>query len=115
MKAIAEKKEVIKQLKEKILAMERPDMTGGNQELDFGLGPMKAAFPGGAFPVGAIHEFISPTETCAAAANGVLAGLLSSLMEKGGLCLWVGADRRLFPPTLKFFGLEPHRVGPGRP
>ncbi|MGQ7868466.1 ImuA family protein [Sunxiuqinia sp. sy24] len=110
MKAIAEKKEIIKQLKEKILAMERPGMGEGSQKLDFGLGPMTAAFPGGVFPVGAIHEFISPTETCAAAANGVLAGLLSSLMEKGGLCLWIGADRRLFPPTLKFFGVEPHRV-----
>ena len=71
---------------------------------------MNSAFPGGAFPVGAIHELISPTEACAAAANGFLAGLLSTLMKKGGVCLWISARRKLFAPALKFFGVEPHRV-----
>lgn len=110
MNELAEKKEVIRQLKEKILSLEGFNTGSDSRLLDFGLGPMNAAFPGGAFPVGAIHEFISPTETCAAAANGFLAGLLSTLMKKGGNCLWISAGRKLFAPGLKFFGVEPHRV-----
>ncbi len=81
-----------------------------SRQLDFGLGPMNPSFPGGTFPVGAIHEFISPTEAHAASANGFLAGLLSTLMKKGGICLWIGVGRKLFPPALKFYGIEPHRV-----
>lgn len=110
MSELAEKKEVIRQLKEKILSLEGFNTGSDSLLLDFGLGPMNAAFPGGAFPVGVIHEFISPTETCAAAANGFLAGLLSTLMKKGGVCLWICTGRKLFAPGLKFFGVEPHRV-----
>jgi len=110
MNELSGKKEIIKQLKEKILSLEGFNTGPDSRLLDFGLGPMNAAFPGGAFPVGAIHELISPTEACAAAANGFLAGLLSTLMKKGGVCLWISARRKLFAPTLKFFGVEPHRV-----
>ncbi|MGD9929324.1 MAG: ImuA family protein [Mangrovibacterium sp.] len=110
MSELADKKEIIRQLKEKILSLEGFGTGPDSHLLDFGLGPMNAAFPGGAFPVGAIHEFISPTEACAAAANGFLAGLLSTLMKKGGICLWVSTGHKLFPSALKFFGVEPHRV-----
>lgn len=110
MNELSEKKEMIRQLKETILSMEGFGTGSDSRRYDFGLGPMNAAFPGGVFPVGAIHEFISPTEACAAAANGFLAGLLGTLMKKGGVCLWISAGRKVFPPTLKFFGIEPHRV-----
>lgn len=110
MEAIVGKKEMIKQLKEKILTLEGFSIGKESQQLDFGLGPINAAFPGGTFPEGAIHEFVSSTEACAAAANGFLASLLGTLMKKGGICLWVSVGRRLFPPALKFFGVEPHRV-----
>ncbi|WP_423127825.1 ImuA family protein [Gaoshiqia sp. Z1-71] len=110
MSGLADKKEIIRQLKEKILSMEGFSAEPDRQLSDFGLGMVNAAFPGGTFPVGAIHEFISPTPTCAAAANGFMAGLLSVLMKKEGICLWVSAGRILFPPALKFFGIEPHRV-----
>ena len=110
MSELTGKKEIIRQLKETILSMEGFG-TGPDSRLhDFGLGLMNAAFPGGAFPVGAIHEFISPTEACAAAANGFLTGLLSTLMKKGGICLWISVGRKLFAPALKFFGVEPHQV-----
>lgn len=110
MKELIEKKAIIRQLQEKILALEgfmpRPD----GRQLDFGLGQMNAAFPGGIFPTGAVHEFISSTETCAAAANGFISGLLRAHMQKGGTCLWISTRRRLFPPALKYFGIQPHRV-----
>lgn len=110
MSELAEKNEIIRQLREKILSMEGFCSGADGRMFDFGLGPMNAAFPGGVFPVGAIHEFISPTESCGAAANGFLAGLLSTLMKREGFCLWVSLGRKLFPPAFKFFGIEPHRV-----
>lgn len=110
MSELAGKKEIIRQLKEKILSLEGLGTGLDSRLLDFGLGPMNAAFPGGAFPVGAIHEFISPTEACAAAASGFLANLLGTLMKNEGICLWISVDHKLFPSALKFFGIEPHRV-----
>jgi len=110
MSELAEKKEIIRQLKERILSLEGFGIGLDSCLLDFGLGPMNAAFPGGIFPVGAIHEFISPTEACAAAANGFLAGLVGTLMKKEGICLWISVGHKLFPSALKFFGVEPHRV-----
>lgn len=110
MEAITGKNEIIKQLRKKILSMEGFSTGSDNRRLDFGLKAMNAAFPGGAFPVGAIHEFSSPDETCAAAGNGFLSVLLATLMKNEGICLWVSLKRKLFPPALKFFGIEPHRV-----
>lgn len=110
MNRLAEKNDIIRQLKEKILVLEGFSTGPDSRQLDFGLGPMNTAFPGGVFPTGSVHEFISPTEGCAAAANGFISGLLSTHMKKGGTCLWISAGRRLFPPALKFFGIEPHRV-----
>jgi len=110
MEAIAGKKDIIRLLKERILSMEGFSSGSVSRQLDFGLGPMNAAFPGGVFPVGAIHEFVSPTEAHAAAANGFLSGLLGTLMGQTGICLWISVGRKLFPPALTFFGVEPHRV-----
>jgi protein ImuA len=110
MNGLTGKKEMIRQLKEKLLAMEGFSTGPDSRQPDFGLGPVNASFPGGVFPTSAVHEFISPTETCSAAANGFIAGLLSTLLKKGGICLWISAGRKLFPPALKFFGIEPHRI-----
>lgn len=110
MEELTGKKEMLRQLKEKILAMEGFSSREDSRHPDFGLGPVTGSFPGGTFPVGAVHEFTSPTEPCFAAANGFISGLLSTLLKTGGICMWVSAGRRLFPPALKFFGIEPHRI-----
>ncbi|WP_321286238.1 hypothetical protein [uncultured Sunxiuqinia sp.] len=110
MKELAWKKEIIKQLRDRILSMEGFSTGKDSQQLDFGLGKMNAAFPGGTFPIAAMHEFVSHTEACAAASNGFLAGLLATLMKKGGFCLWISTGRKLFPPALKFFGIEPEQL-----
>lgn len=110
MKELGGKKEMIRQLREKIMTMEGFTSGMDGQRLDFGLGAINSAFPGGTFPTGSVHEFVSPTEACAAASNGFMSGLLHVLMRKGGICLWIGKGRRLFPPALKFFGIEPHRI-----
>ncbi|MEN6454608.1 MAG: hypothetical protein ABFD10_10150 [Prolixibacteraceae bacterium] len=110
MKELIEKKAIIRQLQEKILALEGFIPHPDGRQLDFGLGPVNAAFPAGIFPTGAVHEFISSTETRAAATNGFISGLLCTHMKNGGICLWISTRRRLFPPALKFFGIPPHRV-----
>ncbi len=105
------KKNIIRQLQEEILALEGFSRSKADREhLDFGLGPMDAAFPCGSFPTGAVHEFISPTAACAAASNAFIAIILSTLMKREGPCMWISTGRSLFPPVLKHFGIEPHRV-----
>lgn len=105
------KKEIIAQLREKIMVMEgfKENMMEADQ-IDFGLDAMCSAFPRGIFPRGAVHEFVSPTAACATASNGFISGILSSLMMDGTHCLWVSTKRSLFPAALKFFGVPPHQV-----
>ena len=71
---------------------------------------MELAFPNGIFPVGAVHEFMSVTHEEAAATVGFMSALLGKVMPARGSCLWISIDRMLFPPALKFFGIEPDRV-----
>lgn len=77
---------------------------------DVGLGPICRAFPGGTFPAGAVHEFMSMEVEDTASASGFLMGLLSSLMGSRGTALWIGSSRTIYPPALRMFGIQPDRV-----
>jgi protein ImuA len=77
---------------------------------DMGLGPIASSFPNGSFPTGTIHEFLTTSQEAAAATNGFAAGLLGKLMQGDGVALWIGSKRKLFPPGLKSFGVDPDRV-----
>ncbi len=102
---------MIQQLRKEILAME--GYKGGKMQmsgLDFGLGEMMSAFPLETFPIGVVHEFISPTAACATATNGFISGLLSTLMKDNSYCLWISTKRSLFPAALAFFALKPHQI-----
>lgn len=106
-----ERKEIIQQLREKIMVME--GFKGNSMETDrpdFGLDGMASAFPQGVFPIGAVHEFVSPTASCATASNGFISGILSTLMRDGMQCLWVSTKRSLSPAALTLFGVPPHQV-----
>lgn len=81
-----------------------------NSAIDLGLGPICKAFPGGSFPVGAVHEFITTEDGDAASTSGFLAAMLSSLMSDHGTALWISASRTVFPPALREFGVQPDRV-----
>lgn len=105
------KKEIIESLREQILLME--GLKNGRIEMertDLGLQEIAHAFPRGVFPTGAVHEFISPTAACAAAANGFISGLLSGLVQKGMFCLWVSTKRSLYPLALEGYGVPPHQI-----
>ncbi|MBS7565514.1 Error-prone repair protein ImuA [Mucilaginibacter sp. Bleaf8] len=104
------KEEIISKLRQDMIRWEgfRPPQPGVHHDL--GLGPVAAAFPGGVFPTGAIHEFISSSPEDTAASGGFIAGLVQKLLRNGGACLWISYTRRIYPPALKLFGVDPDRV-----
>lgn len=104
----AKKASLVTELQKEILLLQgfRPL---NSTAMDFGLGPIAAAFPNASFPLGAVHEFLSSAPEDAAATSGFIAGLLTPLMQRGGTSLWVSASRTLFPPALKNFGIAPDR------
>ena len=104
------KKDIIDKLRKDILLLEgfkSPETTNAGK---FGLGLIEAAFPNGIFPIGTIHEMICLTPEQAAATGGFMSGLLASLMQNDGACLWIGTSRNLFPASLMAFNVEPDRV-----
>jgi protein ImuA len=106
----ATKEEIISKLRRDIITWEgfRPPTAG--TVTNFGLGMVEQAFPNGIFPTGAIHEFVSygPEET--SACSGVITGIVKTLIAAGGVCIWISYTRRIYPPALKMFGVDPDRV-----
>lgn len=107
---LATKEEIIAKLRRDIISWEgfrppQPDRTGG-----IGLGPLEKAFPNGVFPAATIHEFISECPEDTAVTGAFIGGLLSRLLESGGICLWISFSRRIYPPSMKFFGIDPDRI-----
>lgn len=102
---------IIEHLQKQILSMQsnRPAV---EQQLKLGLGNLEDAFPGKAFPRAAMHEFISLTSQQAACTSGFIAVILGKLMQHDGICVWISTKprRSVFPPALKTFGIEPHRI-----
>ena len=101
--------DILTSLRSDILRMEGLRAVS-NPAVDLGLGPICHSFPGGSFPVGAIHEFLSTEAGHAASTDGFIAALLASLMGDKGTALWISASRSIFPPALREFGVQPDRV-----
>ena len=106
---LLKKAEIISELQRDILRLQgfKPS---SNNAADVGLGSLKHAFPNATFPLGSIHEFLSPGTEAQAATSGFISGLLSPLMQRGGTALWISSSRNLFPPALKGFGIQPDRI-----
>lgn len=75
-----------------------------------GLGAIENAFPNRVFPAGTMHECISAIPKESAATTGFIAGLAAKLMKSNGACVWIGTNRKVFPPALKAYGIPPERV-----
>ncbi|MDP4248036.1 MAG: Error-prone repair protein ImuA [Bacteroidota bacterium] len=104
--------DMINQLRQDILLMEgyKPPAASAKP---VELGPMASAFPHGIFPVGTLHEFLTDGPENGAASSGFIAGLVAALMASGGVAVWIrspGSSGRVFPPALKYFGLDPGQV-----
>jgi protein ImuA len=84
--------------------------TSRNISADVELGPIKYAFPNQIFPTGVIHEFISTTAEGSAASSGFVTGIVSALMKKKGISIWISAHRNIFPPALPVFGITPDNI-----
>jgi protein ImuA len=106
----AAKNDIINQLRRDILPWQGLQAPPAVMGRDIGLGFLSSAFPHGCFPTGAVHEFISTQAEDAAATGGFMAALLGSLMENNRVCVWIGSSRTLFPPALKYFGVDPGKV-----
>ena len=104
------KTDIISGLQKDILLWQGFAPPAAGKAKGLGLGPLESAFPNGVFPVGTIHELLCFTPEEAAATGGFMAGILATLMQHGGACLWISTRRRLFPPALMAFGVEPDRV-----
>ncbi|MBS1644151.1 MAG: Error-prone repair protein ImuA [Bacteroidetes bacterium] len=100
---------LIQQLQQDILRLQ----SGHRQSLPplhTGLGILEQAFPQQCFPAAGLHELISYAPGHAAATQGFLAGLLQHILPQQAYTLWISTWRRLFPPALTAFGLDPSRV-----
>jgi protein ImuA len=104
------KQEMIDKLRQDLLGWEGFRPVAPEERQSFGLGPIENAFPNQMFPTGALHEFISTRPEFTAAIGGFIAGIMQTLLEKGGVCVWVSYTRRIYPPALKRFGVDPDRI-----
>lgn len=93
-----------------ILTFQGFKQVAGNIGFDAGLGFIKNSFPNASFPLGAIHEFFCNGAEDISASSGFIAGILSAIMRKGGVSLWISSSQNIFPPALKSFGIEPDKI-----
>ncbi len=105
----AAKQDIIQQLQQEVLSLQMLKRKPGEMP-ETGLGEIEMAFPDKTFPLGAVHEFISYARENAAATSGFIAGLTSSLMQRGKTMVWISTKRTIFPPALPVFGIAPERV-----
>jgi len=105
----AQKIEILDQLRQGILRMQGlKDLRRMN--IGDALDPIRAAFPNHTFPVGAVHEFICSGSEGTAATTGFIAGVLTSLIKRGGVSVWITASQTVFPVALKSFNIEPDHI-----
>lgn len=106
---ISAKSDIIQQLQKEVLALQGFRSIPADQQARITLGPIETAFPGHAFPIGAVHEFLSVRQEDAAATTGFISAILGQLMQKG-ICLWISTRHSAFAPALKNFGIEPEKI-----
>lgn len=101
--------DIINTLRSDILRMQGMNV-GQAVATDLGLGFLSSAFPGGRFPTGAVHEFLSADAESTASTSGFVSGLLSSLLGDKGTAMWISTSRTIFPPALRSYGIQPDRM-----
>ena len=104
------KRDIIARLQREVLSLQGYKPASAGEEVDLGWGEVEHAFPNSTFPLSPVHEFLHDGPESAAATSGFISCLLSTLMRKRGACLWISSSRMLFPPALKFFGIEPDQI-----
>lgn len=98
------------ELQKEILPLQGLKSSIHNHKSSINLGPIDYAFPNSCFPIGAIHEFLSGDDNCTTPASGFIAGLLSGLMRKGEVSVWIRLAGNIFPPALTTFNVSPDHI-----
>ncbi|MEO6672939.1 MAG: Error-prone repair protein ImuA [Ginsengibacter sp.] len=101
---------IIAQLQREIFPLQGFKRAVSNAALNTSFGHIKNAFPGNIFPLGAVHEFIAEKAEDAAVTGSFITSILAFLMINGGITLWIGPSRSIFPPALKSFGIAPDKI-----
>ena len=101
---------IINKLRKEILSLQGFVSPAKGQDLCTGLGPINDAFPNLNFPLRAVHEFVAGTPENRAATCGFIAGMLSTLVQRRGVVLWIGSKLQVFPHAFKSFGIDPDKV-----
>ncbi|HEX6426922.1 MAG TPA: Error-prone repair protein ImuA [Niastella sp.] len=104
------KSDIIRKLENDILPLQGYKTALGKSAVHVNLGPINDAFPNSHFPVGAIHEFVCSDMEKQTAASGFISTIISSLMNDGGVALWISSSRTIFPSALKSFGIDPSSI-----
>jgi len=107
---LAQKADIILQLQKEILQLQGFRNKASDDFIRPVLGPIDSSFPNGIFPLATIHEFLTQSAEDIAATSGFVSCLLSSLMSKGGVSVWIGPSQEIFPVALKFFNVEPDKI-----
>lgn len=103
------KADIITQLKKDILALQGFKRLIHAQQVIVPAS-INHSFPDSQFPLGANHEFICNNKESLAASSGFIAGILSTLLQKGGAIAWISTSHVIFPPALVSFGIEPSQI-----
>ncbi|MES2774388.1 MAG: Error-prone repair protein ImuA [Bacteroidota bacterium] len=104
------KADIIARLQREILPLQGLKPALKNAALNAALGPVRHAFHGASFPLGAIHEFVANGMEDAAATGGFVNGLMSQLLKNKGVAVWISGIRTIFPPALQLFGIQPDTI-----
>lgn len=106
---IGSKADIIARLQRDILPLQGYKPLQNNHIQDFGLGQINASFPNKTFPLGAVHEFCYDGKEGLAATGGFISGILSTLNKNGSTSIWISSSQHIFPPALRYYGLDPER------
>jgi protein ImuA len=101
---------VLAQLQNEILSLQGFKPVCTSAITDIGLGSISDSFSNGIFPLAAMHEYLYGCSEDAAATSAFIIGLLSSVMHKDAISLWISCSRTIFPPALQFFGVSPDQI-----
>jgi len=107
---LPQKADILFQLQKDILQLQGFRCKASDDLIRPVLGPIDSSFPNGVFPLASIHEFLTHSAEDMAATSGFISCLLSSLMNNGGVSVWIGTSQAIFPAALKFFNVEPDKI-----
>ncbi len=102
--------EILARLQNDILSLQGFKPASAGHATDVGLGHIAHSFPNATFPISALHEFTCYNREEAAASGAFITSILSSLLTKSGVVLWIGIQRVVFPPALKAFGVDADQI-----